>query len=186
MSFSIPEQLDFAQPYQPLILTTHLERIAEDPEQRSLYLERQMKLPHTALTLLTPEHSFQVINQMATYEINSGLFDVDNLYTVLLNGGSQFSVRYASRIAENAIELCGGSDEELRKFQIYPNLAYINASRYGDSQNGNERLKFKQRFPRTLRTAGVNVMLCDDVVDEAITVKLIAQYLNGKIGRAHV
>jgi hypothetical protein len=179
MSFEMPEVADFTQPYQPLNLVSHLERIAADPEQRKLYLNRQIKLPHTALTLLTPEHSLHIINDMANYEIQSGLFDIDNLYTVLLNGGSQFSVRYASRIAENAVELCGGTDEELSNFQIYPNLAYINASRYGRSQNGGEKLKFKQRFPRALRTAGVNVMLCDDVVDEAITVQLLAHYLDG-------
>lgn len=168
---------NFDAPFEPLDILAHLDVIAHNPEQRFSYHQRQGALENTAVVLLTPEHSQEIIDRMALYELQSGLYEPEALYLGLLRGGNQFTMRFASALAETAVDLSTRRNlPDFAPHGVHPHVNFMNAGRYGSSQHGGAKLKISQHLPDDERTAGRTVNACDDVVDEGITLTLLDPY----------
>lgn len=170
---------------KPIDLMQFVENEANNSATFTRSYRERAELLGVAACLASPQFVQDRVYSMGELEVEDKLFDDDTLYISLMKGSQPFSSSFYKAMSEKGLEIVRRSsfrDEDNRLIiperSFHPLTSEINASRYGDSQNGGT-LRIKQKLPDDERTLGRRLILCDDVVDEGLTLQLLAEYFNG-------
>lgn len=122
---------------------------------------RRAKELGVVAVLFTAEQVTSRIKELATLEHNLRNGGVDNnVYAAIMKGGVPFATPFFRNIA--------GMSPNMN-----PVVDYIQASRYGDSQNGRDQLDVIRKFDPKTDINGLRLTYVEDTIDEGATMELL-------------
>ena len=154
---------NFLSPEQLLNRRTPIDwrdAVKESPVQTNTKIRKANELAHqgVAAVLFTAQEVNHRVQELAIIEhvLRNGSMD-ETVYAAILKGGVQFTVPFIREIA-------------LLSPRMNPKVDYIQATRYGKSQQGGEVQLVRKLDPKT-DISGKLLMLTDDVTDEGLTLE---------------